>query len=324
VIADVPKNQTLVLTNDADSFNGMPQGGPGVGPLFLQPGEVVQIVEPSATLQTDPGNLTIDIFGDNFAGMSSVVNSIAFQGIKFTQPGGGFPVALGVLNCPEVPLELCDVEGAFFQSQAGNYWDFANGSVIRGNLLAVGSSFFSSNCLFTGITLFYFACATPQSFNNAIFSGCASLASVSQTGLPIVMNLALSNCLLKDSVAGFSASPTGDGVYLLEGRVQLENVKIDNATGNGVRLASSKALAGLVHVTGVVQGDYGVLAEDGAQVSVDATTTVTGTTGAPSTDTQSGALAATSYAQVAGGFAYDIPGNAANAQVATGTRIFTK
>jgi hypothetical protein len=53
---------------------------------------------------------------------------------------------------------------------------------------------------------------------------------------------------------------------------------------------------------------------------VDATTTVTGTLG----DTKSGSLAPTSYADVAAGLAYDIPNNAASAQVATGTRIFTK
>jgi len=320
VIADVPDDQTLVLTNDADSFNGAAQGGPGAGPLFLQPGEVVQIVEPSATLQTDPGDLPIDILGDNFAGMTSAVNSIAFQGIKFTQPGGGFPLALGVLSSPEVPLELCDIEGVFSQGTAGQYWTYANGSVIRGNLLAVNSSFFTQNCLITGITLFYFANATPQSFTNTIFLGCASLAN-GTAGLPILTNFALLNCLLKDSVAGFSTSPTGDGLYQLEGRVQMENVKIEGATGNGLRIEGAGSRADLVHVTGVVLGDYGIYADFGAQVSVDATTTVTGTLGA----IKSGSLAPLTYANVAIGVngGYDIPPNAPITD-ATGTRVYEK
>jgi hypothetical protein len=101
-------------------------------------------------------------------------------------------------------------------------------------------------------------------------------------------------------------------------------VKIQGASSNGVRLAGSTAKVNLVHVTGVNLGSYGIFAEDGAQASVDATTTVTGALD----DVKSGSLAATTYAALALHQQYDLaPGPAGNSttfDAQTGSRIFKK
>ena len=135
VIVDVTPT-TLTLTNNANNFNGAVQGGPGVGPLFLAPGEVLQIVEPSATFQADPNSPAVDDFADTFVGILSTVNSIAFQGIKVTQPGSGFPVALGSMNCPNAPFELCDLEGLYGLGSTGTYWCYPSGCVMRANVFS--------------------------------------------------------------------------------------------------------------------------------------------------------------------------------------------
>ena len=311
VIVDVPDTKTLKLTNNASSFNG------GVGPLVLAPGEDLQIVEQSATLQTDVNQPPVDEYNDSLGSFVSAVNSVAFQGIKITNPGAGFPLALGVMNCPQVPIELCYVEGMYCLGQAGAYWIRLTGTVLTGNLLSVNSSFFARAAAIEGIALFYFVNATPQSFNECVFSNCASIASVSQNGLPILMNIALGNTLIRGSI-GDSASPTGDGIYQLNGLVTLDHVKIDGAAGNGLRIEGPTSSAKLVHATGVNLGDYGILADDGARVVADAATTISGTTGLPAT-VKAGGLAASPYPA---GTQYDITAVVAGGATGTGTRIF--
>ena len=309
VIYGVVGGNQLLLTSDPTSFNG------GSGSLTLAPGEEIQIVEPSATFQADPLNFPIDIVNDPFAGIVSTVNSIAFQGINFTQPNPATS-ALGILNCPQAPLELCNVAGLSGQGQAGTYWLYCNGCNITSFLASVNCSTFMAGCLLTGPS-FYMVNATPQSFFDCVLSGCGSYSSVQQNGLFIESNTAFANCLIENSVPSFS-NAAGDAIFQASGSIQLDHVQINGAAGDGVHVVGSLAQAGLIHVTGSGQGDFGVQAENGAQVSVDATTTVTGASG----DTQSGSLAPTTYAQVAAGNAYDLPPNAASINVATGTRIF--
>jgi hypothetical protein len=78
----------------------------------------------------------------------------------------------------------------------------------------------------------------------------------------------------------------------------------------------------LINVGGTGNGGIGVHATNGAQVRVDATTTVTGTGG----DVQSGSLAPVTYAVLAAHQQYDLaPGPAGNPttfNAMTGSRIF--
>jgi hypothetical protein len=267
---NAPGLSTLLLTQKADSFNGVIQGngGPAVGPVFFQPGAVLQIVEQSAILE---GGAAPKIDFPNefaFAGIISTCNSIAFQGLGFTNRAG--EVALGLLNCPNTPIELCNVAGISGQGPTGTYWLYANGSVFSYGVVAVNCSFFSSACHFdgdaAGFFFFYIANATPQSFAEAIMSNCGPFTPGEQNGLPIVCNVVFQNVLMQGGAAGA-------GVLVRGGRAVLESVKINNALGNAVDVLEG-GIAKFTEVTGTGNAGFGAFIDDGSHLQVDALTTV--------------------------------------------------
>jgi hypothetical protein len=302
---------TIKMTNIASNFNG------GVGPLVLDPGEILRIVEPSATFVT-ADVIQIDYINGGGFGITSRVNSIAFQGIKMENATPGFPVSFGGLDCPNMSIELCDFIGFWAQGPGNTYWCYANASVFRATLLAVSCSFFSSTCHFRDMLQFYMVNGTPQSFTEFVFSNCDCYGTVNQNGLPIISSTAFLNGEINDTVAVYSGVP--DAVLMLDGRLRLENVKISNAAGVGVRASGSRSQADLKHVTGVVLGAQGVVAEEQAQISVDATTTLVGAAGAPGA-VKSGDLAAAAYAALP---QYDITAVGAGGATGTGSRILLK
>lgn len=253
---------------------GLPEAFPGtwiVGAalLSLAPGEVLQIVEASATLE---GGTSPDMDYNNnygFAAIQTRVNSIAFQGIKITSrvPGS---TAIAILDCPMTDIELCDIAGINGQGYAGTYWMLANGCVIRSNLLAVNCSFFTHACHLDTIDFFYMANATPQSFASSILTDCAQYASPEITGLPIVCNTAFANCLLDNSGA---VVDHGGGISVTQGHLALDHVQINDVTGNAIEVLQG-SFAVLNRVTGTGNVGQGVLASDGSQVQADETTTI--------------------------------------------------
>jgi hypothetical protein len=258
VIVDVLTNDTLVLTNNAIDFNG------ATGALSVAGGNA-QIVEPSATLEggvapiidynNDPANSA-------FAGIVSTCNSIALQGLSITNRAGY--TALAVMNCPNVPIEVCNVAGFFTQGQAGTYFTYANGCVMSYGLISVSSSFFCSACHFDSAPagfdfFFYMVCATPQVFTNSIFSACSGYTSASQGGLPLICNTAFQNVLIDGS--------TGNAVAVTTGQLAFDHVQINNAQGKGV-LAVERSNLIVNHLTGTGNLGAGLFVTDGSQAHV--------------------------------------------------------
>ncbi len=274
---------TLTICNNAANFNG------GVGALVLASGEVLELVEPSAELQGPGGpGPVIDITGiDAWGSLSAQISSIGFQGIKFTQPGSFFPLALTLSDGVNTALELCDIQGFQTQGPNGMYFLSISGSVVRDVVLPVQSAAFFQACFITDVVYFYMV-AVMHSFINTIVADSASIQGGFQFGAPIALNALFNGVLIEGSVAGFSSSPNGDAIYLTQGRVDLTNVQINGAQGSALNLEQGVAYAKLTNVTGTGNGGQGVIAADGAIVQItDDATLVTGDLG----DIQCGTLA---------------------------------
>lgn len=298
----------LFLTNDPALFNG------GVGPLVLAPGEEVQILEPSATLQAPPAA------NDTKNPMEfSDLGAINFQGIHFTCtiPNAGFS-SIGLAGVSDPFFELCVLDEIELVG-SGALQVGMIGTTIHGFLASFDSRLFISQSLLDGVGTssgfpFFDLDMGGALFTQTVFDGCAPIGTSDAFGIPNFHpeTILMEECLIKNAL--------GDAISIISPtRLDLFVVEIDGSLGNAINVDGPCKMI-LTDVTGSGNGGYGVIADDGAHVQVDAATTVTGTLG----DTKSGSLGMTTYAQVAAGLAFDIPNNAASAQVATGTRIFTK
>jgi hypothetical protein len=244
----------------------------GLGALILAAGEELQIVEPSATLEGGAAPV-IDYPNEfGFAGIISACNSIAFQGLDITNRS--FQQALGLLNSPNVPIELCNVAGLFSQGQAGQYFTYANGTLFSYGLVSVSGSFFATACHFDDSAgfpfFFYVANGTPQTFNESIFTNCDTFTPGEQSGLSIICNTAWQNVLMTNC----------GGIIVGDGRAVLDHVQINtvvptgsNPTGDGVRITEA-GFGRFVHVTGTGITGYGAIVGNGSQLLADLTTTI--------------------------------------------------
>jgi hypothetical protein len=295
----------IYVANDATTLNG------GAGPLVLSAGEQLQIVQPSAT----------------FTGASFQCWEIAapnFQGINFSSGLNFGP------NTAFVPVcELCVLNGCFLGANAGNGIELL-GCSFTTNFIAQPAPTVISRCLFSGMGgnpfNFYFAVAL-QTFMDVVFDNtCPSLTPGSFEGAILPNNWGLQNVYFQGS--------QGDAIAATYGEWGLLNVQIDNTVAaNGTQgnaITASGGGATFMTLTNVAGGNtgptanagYGVRAIQGSRVLADPATMVdpTAVTGALGT-TKSGGLGVTTWTQVAGGFAYDLPTNAASIQMATGTCI---
>jgi len=267
----------LYLTNTPLEFNG------GVGPLVLQPGEVLAIMEPSATLQAPPA--------DNFQKEPiefGGIDAINFQGIQFqsTAPINSGAGSLLIDTVTNPGLELCVLNEATFQGCRG-LGVFFSACTVRGLFDAyddsglVQKSFFQGVGTSVGFPSFRVFGQGLECFDT-VFDGCATFGGGQPdifgvtTLIPIAWQF--QNCWLLNSL--------GDAINVrAPTRVDMQTVQIDNAqaafpfAGNGITATGPCQLV-LQGVTGSGNAGVGVQLDDGTHVKVDGTTTILGAGGA--------------------------------------------
>jgi hypothetical protein len=155
-------------------------------------------------------------------------------------------------------LETCNIENSIIDGEM-----YCKSSRLSGEFTSFGRSanqglsIFRGSCLDGCPTII---CFDTSSVDGFFFGG--------------VMNI--SNVLIKNSI--------GDAIVWPGGNASLKNTKIENAVvgpfspGNGLVFGGG-VLARLEHVTGAGNAGIGVVAYNGAQVEIDAATTLTGTAG---------------------------------------------
>lgn len=238
----------------------------GVGPLVLSPGEVLAIMEPSATLQAPPAdNFTKEPI--EFGG----IDAINFQGIQFqnTMPniGGGSLLIDSVVN---PALELCVINEVTMIGCDG-LGPFIRGCVVRGLFDMYDDVPLVERCYFDGVgtSFAFFLYGTVMAWVDSVFEGCIPFG-----GGPFIpteltfqpTTLQLIRCWLRNSL--------GDALTILSPtRLDLLTVQIDNAAGNGIT-ATGPLQVSASEVTGTGNAGVGINFDDGTHVLVDAATTI--------------------------------------------------
>lgn len=279
----------------------------------------LQIVQPSATLTS------VD---DSFGFVIQVLNcdSVGFAGIRIST--GPFAFAgLFIDGNGNAGASLCELDSPAFVNVASDMARVAK-CWVKGFpfFAATGSGmFFSGSFMDKIVTSFPFiGLSTPVAhFENMVYDGCDPIEPVFaiDTFQPaVVENFSMTNTLVRNG--------GGDGIIFHGGYGQLNDCDISGNAGNGITVDKGAGRLRLENVGSSVAnlGDFGVDVTDGMQVSVDVATSttqpgaarpLTGTTGAPSTDTSIGSVGGTSWAAVAG--ALNIPDYTGPA--ATGSRL---
>jgi hypothetical protein len=236
----------LFIANRPATFNG------GAGPLVLLPGETVNIVEPSATLQGPPSAK-----GDSLV-FTPIFAGLAFEGIHLTCDTPGLANGGAVFGPTQgVPFfVLCHLDGTDFigggQLQVGLF-----STTITDYLNAYGGAVITPRFSYwqVGVTNggFFGQILGIAEWRTTVFDGCTTLASAAGfVGPAPTPKMGFINCWFRAS--------TGDAIQLNSPtRLDMDTCQIDGAAGN----------AGV-----------GVFLDDGTHVEVDVTTTVTGALGA--------------------------------------------
>jgi len=309
----------LFLCNDAVSLNG------GDGALVLAADEVLQIVEPSATLigSTPTGN--------NSWGISSWgINAPIFQGIHFVAPPGKYALALGNADIPVI--ELCVVDGFLSISAPNGLEIFGTTMTTSYDLEPVPGLLTRS--LFTNFAQpqsYVYIAAFLQTFVDTVFDDTFPTMTSGFFFAPVGSNWGLQNVLFQGSV--------GDAIHADYGHWNLTNVLINNSAGNALVVDTGPTAVTLTNVGGTGNAGFGLLVNDGAQVRV--TDTVTDV-GEDSGGMQVGGLPSRSWADFYGntpvGNEYDlvtpfvlnvaggvtIPQGNDSAGASTGSRVFQR
>lgn len=246
----------LFLCNDAVSLNG------GNGALALASGEVLQIVEPSATLIGSPPT------GDNAWGISSWgINALVLQGIHFVAPPVRYALALGNADIPAI--ELCVINGFLSVSTPNGLEIFGTTMTTSYDLEPVPGLLTRS--LFTNFGLpesYFYIAAFLQTFVDTVFDNTCPTLTTGAFFTPVGSNWGLQNVLFQGS--------TGDAIHADYGHWNLTNVSINNAAGNALVADTGPTAVTLTNVGGTGNAGFGLVVDDGAQVRVTDTVTDVG------------------------------------------------
>jgi hypothetical protein len=261
----------LFLCNTPNAFNG------GVGPLVLDPGETLNIVEPSAKLEAPPSAR-----GDS---MVFSVEGISFQGIALacTVPDQGNGSAAIADGGAVYSFELCnlneidclgggELQIIMFATTTSGYVNNYGGNLTpaRSYWDHVGASFL----LAAGVPeMGQLAGVLQQAWRRCVFDGCQPLsAPIGFVGAIPTLAIELANCWFKAS--------EGDAINLTSPtRLLATNVQIDDSqavsgfAGNAITMTGPSQSV-LSNVTGSGNAGLGLRTDDGAHVQVDAGVTV--------------------------------------------------
>jgi hypothetical protein len=246
----------LFLCNDAVSLNG------GNGALVLAAGEVLQIVEPSATFIGSPPT------GNNLWGISSWgINAPVFQGIHFVAPPGLYAFALGNADIPAI--ELCVIDGFLSVSAPNGLEIFGTTMTTSYDLEPVPGLLTAS--LFMNFALpqsYFYIAAFLQTFVGTVFDDTCPTVTSGFFFTPIGSNWGFQNVLFQGS--------TGDAIHADYGHWNLTNVAINNSAGIALLVDTGPADVTLTNVGGTGNAGFGLVVNDGSQVRVTDTVTNVG------------------------------------------------
>ena len=246
----------LFLCNDATSLNG------GNGALVLAADEVLQIVEPSATLIGSTPT------GDNAWGISSWgINAPVFQGIHFVAPPGLYSFALGNADIPAI--ELCVIDGLLSVSTPNGLEIFGTTMTTSYDLEPVPGLLTRS--LFMNFALpesYFYIAAFLQTFVDTVFDNTCPTLTSGFFFAPVGSNWGLQNVLFQGS--------TGDAIHADFGHWNLTNVSINNSAGIALLVDTGPTAVTLTNVGGAGNAGFGLVVDDGAQVRVTDTVTDVG------------------------------------------------
>lgn len=251
----------LFLCNTAARFNG------GNGALVLAAGEVLQIVEPSVTLEApDPPTSSLGLGAITCANVSS----INFQGIHFRCSDNPARTGLLITGTPNPFWELCVIERLVAVGVANQV--SLHSTVLSGTVACVASVFTVFDSTIHDVTTWSLDGQQEVIFDTDIRM-CAPIANGAFVGIIPSPNWGLLNVHIDGS--------TGDGIRF-QGSAQcdLANVKIENSAGHGILVQGNSTLALTTNVTGTGNTGAGIRVLDGGSVRVrDNATLITGTAG---------------------------------------------
>lgn len=239
------------------------QFGP-VGPIVFAPGEVLQIVEPSATLEAPPPTNA-----DNAAIRIGNISSLGLDGIRFRCTVPDTAPALLIANALQPFTELCDIDGIV--GSGATYQLSLLRTTLRTVIDVEGSAFTPRDSYWTGIGSGSSGFLDFQGplfvARTTVFDTCVTLESEDFAGgfIP-TPGWAFQNCLLTNS--------QGDAVHCKGGAYAFTNVAIDGATGNAILADVGMSYITAANLSGVGNAGTGIVADDGTHVVVDAATTI--------------------------------------------------
>jgi hypothetical protein len=251
----------LFLCNTATRFNG------GNGALVLAAGEVLQIVEPSVTLEApDPPASSLGLGAITCANVSS----INFQGIRFRCSDNPARTGLLITGTPNPFWELCVIERLLAVGVANQV--SLHSTVLSGTVACVASVFTVFDSTIHDVATWSLDGQQEVFFDTDIRTS-APIANGVFVGLTPSPNWGLLNVHIDGS--------TGDGIRF-QGSAQcdLANVSIENSAGHGILAQGNSTLVLATNVTGTGNTGAGIRVLDGGFVRVrDNATVITGVAG---------------------------------------------
>jgi hypothetical protein len=225
-------------------------------------------------------------------------------------------------------MALCDVEGIYIGPKVS--YLFTSQTIFRNKTIESEGqtvlAFFGG--VWTDMPTLYTYDVLELTLNGCCVRNCAAIGprptvvftpafSTIGSGTPMIVSVIALE--IQGSVADSDFGTPGYGVFNIGPGLAVANAKINGCAADAIYVNGGNAV--IQTVTGTGNVGVGILADKGAQVSVDAATTVQG---ALATDgVKAGSLAAVAYAALVPGVAqqYDLQPADINT-VATGARIF--
>jgi len=299
-------NSTITLANNS-----------GNAAWFAGP---FQLLEQSATLTCQNGE-------ESFTGMSwRHIDSFFVDGVRFRNADSDpFSYSVNVIDSSTPIFGACDIEGIYVGPSTQYF--YPNSTMFRNKTIESEgqTTLVFSGCVLQDMPTLYTYDVELMTLLACGVRNCAALGprpgviftpAFTTVGTGTATKMVVVNTQIDGSVADTDFGTPGYGILNAAPSANIANCAINNCAADAI-FSTNNSSAIVQTVAGDGNVGVGIHAEMGSQVSVDATTTVSGTVN----DVQSGSLAPTDYATLAVQQQYDIPPLSA-ITVSTGARIF--